>query len=62
VGKRIEALRFNGVTPEVIDWFFNVREGYYDWIKPGNSYNTDKGRIIAGFGLRLFFIIDLIYS
>ena len=50
VGKRIEASRFNGATPEAIDWFFDVREGHYDWIDPDNSYNADKGGIMAGFG------------
>ena len=50
LGKRQEATRFNSFTPKAVNWYFDIREGEYDWIKPENTVNVDKGGIMAGFG------------
>ncbi|KNB04637.1 hypothetical protein FOXG_19717 [Fusarium oxysporum f. sp. lycopersici 4287] len=51
VGKRQEAARFNSFTPVAVNWYFNIRESEYGWIKPENTVNVDEGGIMAGFGL-----------
>ncbi|SCO92513.1 uncharacterized protein FRV6_16641 [Fusarium oxysporum] len=50
-GERQEASRFNCFTPTAVNWYFDIREGEYDWIKPENTVNVDEGGIMAGFGL-----------
>jgi hypothetical protein len=50
VGRRQEAARFNGFTPKAVDWYFNIRENEYGWIKPEHTVNVDKGGIMAGYG------------
>ncbi|KAF5698068.1 hypothetical protein FMUND_15205 [Fusarium mundagurra] len=49
--KRQEASRFNCFTPTAVNWYFDIREREYDWIKPENTINVDEGGIMAGFGL-----------
>ncbi|OBS16857.1 hypothetical protein FPOA_12567 [Fusarium poae] len=51
VGKRQEAARFNSFTPMAVNWYFDIREREYGWIKPENTVNVDEGGIMAGFGL-----------
>ncbi|KAJ0130164.1 hypothetical protein HZ326_26736, partial [Fusarium oxysporum f. sp. albedinis] len=51
VGKRQEAARFNCFTPTAVNWYFDIRESEYGWIKPENTVNVDEGGIMAGFGL-----------
>ncbi|KAJ3453209.1 hypothetical protein MRS44_018864 [Fusarium solani] len=51
VGKRQEAARFNSFTPMAVNWYFDIRESEYGWIKPENTVNVDEGGIMAGFGL-----------
>ncbi|KAH7471893.1 hypothetical protein FOMA001_g13732 [Fusarium oxysporum f. sp. matthiolae] len=51
VGKRQEAARFNSFTPIAVNWYFDIRESEYGWIKPENTVNVDEGGIMAGFGL-----------
>ncbi|OBS14966.1 hypothetical protein FPOA_28791 [Fusarium poae] len=51
VGKRQESSRFNCLTPAAVNWYFNIREREYGWIKPENTVNVDEGGIMAGFGL-----------
>ncbi|OBS20306.1 hypothetical protein FPOA_20897 [Fusarium poae] len=51
VGKRQEAARFNSFTPMAVNWYFDIRENEYGWIKPENTVNVDEGGIMAGFGL-----------
>ncbi|KFA78093.1 hypothetical protein S40288_10308 [Stachybotrys chartarum IBT 40288] len=34
-----------------VDWYFDIREREYGWIKPENTVNIDEGGIMAGFGL-----------
>ncbi|RKK06786.1 hypothetical protein BFJ65_g18340 [Fusarium oxysporum f. sp. cepae] len=51
VGKRQEASRFNSFTPMAVNWYFDIRESEYGWIKPENTVNVDEGGIMAGFGL-----------
>ncbi|OBS14974.1 hypothetical protein FPOA_28799 [Fusarium poae] len=51
VGKRQEAARFNSFTPMAVNWYFDIREREYGWIKPENAVNVDEGGIMAGFGL-----------
>ena len=46
----MEAVRFNGFTPKAVNWYFDIRELEYDWIRPENVYNVDEGGIIQGFG------------
>jgi hypothetical protein len=50
VGKRQEAARFNSFTPMAVNWYFDIRENEYGWIKPENTVNVDEGGIMAGFG------------
>ncbi|KAJ4176326.1 hypothetical protein NW759_17773 [Fusarium solani] len=51
IGKRQEASRFNCFTPTAVNWYFDIREKEYGWIKPENTVNVDEGGIMAGFGL-----------
>ncbi|KAG6996503.1 Pogo transposable element with ZNF domain [Fusarium oxysporum f. sp. conglutinans] len=51
LGKRQEAARFDGFTPKAVNWYFDIRENEYGWIKPENTVNVDEGSIMAGFGL-----------
>jgi hypothetical protein len=50
LGKRQEAARFDGFTPRSVNWYFDIRENEYGWIKPENTVNVDEGGIMAGFG------------
>ncbi|KAK7570890.1 hypothetical protein V3481_018983 [Fusarium oxysporum f. sp. vasinfectum] len=50
LGKRQEAARFDGFTPKAVNWYFDIRETEYGWIKPENTVNVDEGGIMAGFG------------
>ncbi|TVY73955.1 hypothetical protein Focb16_v005697 [Fusarium oxysporum f. sp. cubense] len=50
LGKRQEATRFDGFTPKAVNWYFDIRENEYGWIKPENTVNVDEGGIMAGFG------------
>ncbi|RKK66763.1 hypothetical protein BFJ69_g15110 [Fusarium oxysporum] len=50
LGKRQEAARFDGFTPKAVNWYFDIRENEYGWIKPENTVNVDEGGIMAGFG------------
>jgi hypothetical protein len=63
IGKRQEASRFNCFTPTAVNWYFDIREREYGWIKPENTVNVDEGGIMAGFGEYLSFWprIQLIY-
>ncbi|KAF6513173.1 hypothetical protein HZS61_007431 [Fusarium oxysporum f. sp. conglutinans] len=49
LGKRQEAARFDGFTPKAVNWYFDIRETEYGWIKPENTVNVDEGGIMAGF-------------
>ena len=49
-GKRQEANRFDAFTPKAVNWYFDIREHEYGWIKPENTVNIDEGGIMAGFG------------
>ena len=49
-GKRQEANRFDAFTPNAVNWYFDIREHEYGWIKPENTVNIDEGGIMAGFG------------
>ncbi|OBS15332.1 hypothetical protein FPOA_28513 [Fusarium poae] len=51
IGKRQEASRFNCFTPTAVNWYFDIQEREYGWIKPDNIINVDEGGIMAGFGL-----------
>ncbi|KAG6996472.1 hypothetical protein FOFC_07489 [Fusarium oxysporum] len=51
LGKRQEAARFDGFTPKAVNWYFDIREDEYGWIKPENTVNVDEGGIMVGFGL-----------
>ncbi|KAJ3454563.1 hypothetical protein MRS44_013163 [Fusarium solani] len=51
IGKRQEASRFNSFAPMAVNWYFDIRESEYGWIKPENTVNVDEGGIMAGFGL-----------
>ncbi|KAM5529670.1 transposase [Fusarium oxysporum f. sp. phaseoli] len=51
VGKRPEASRFNSFTPMAVNWYFDIWESEYGWIKPENTVDVDEGGIMAGFGL-----------
>ncbi|KAM5527595.1 transposase [Fusarium oxysporum f. sp. phaseoli] len=53
LGKRQEAARFDGFTPKAVNWYFDIRENEYGWIKPENTVNVDEGGIMAGFGKEL---------
>ncbi|RKK65530.1 hypothetical protein BFJ69_g16201 [Fusarium oxysporum] len=48
--------RFDGFTPKTVNWYFDIRENEYGWIKPENAVNVDEGGIMAGFGLDNFII------
>jgi hypothetical protein len=63
IGKRQEASRFNCFTPTAVNWYFDIREREYGWIKPENTVNVDEGGIMAGFGkhLSLYPLIQLIH-
>jgi hypothetical protein len=50
IGRRQEASRFNSFTPMTVNWYFDVREREYGWIKPENTVNVDEGGIMAGYG------------
>jgi hypothetical protein len=52
IGRRQEASRFNYFTPKGVNWYFDIREQEYGWIKPENTVNVDEGVIMAGFGKR----------
>jgi len=49
-GRRQEANRFDSFTPKAVNWYFDIREDEYGWIKPENTTNVDEGGIMAGFG------------
>ncbi|KAG6980029.1 hypothetical protein FocnCong_v009877 [Fusarium oxysporum f. sp. conglutinans] len=49
IGRRQEASRFNCFTPTAVNWYFDIREREYGWIKPENTVNVDEGGIMAGF-------------
>ncbi|KAL9566115.1 hypothetical protein ACKAV7_009733 [Fusarium commune] len=49
LGKRQEAARFDGFTPKAVNWYFDIRENEYGWIKPENTVNVDEGGIMVGF-------------
>ncbi|KAL9564033.1 hypothetical protein ACKAV7_011807 [Fusarium commune] len=34
-----------------VNWYFDIRESEYGWIKPENTVNVNEGGIMAGFGL-----------
>ncbi|KAJ3454646.1 hypothetical protein MRS44_013246 [Fusarium solani] len=51
IENRQEASRFNSFTPMAVNWYFDIRESEYGWIKPENTVNVDEGGIMAGFGL-----------
>ncbi|KAJ3453434.1 hypothetical protein MRS44_017681 [Fusarium solani] len=51
LGKRQESARFDGFTPRSVNWYFDIRENEYGWIKPENTVNVDEGGIMAGFDL-----------
>ncbi|KAH7471297.1 hypothetical protein FOMA001_g13318 [Fusarium oxysporum f. sp. matthiolae] len=51
LGKRQETARFDGFTPKAVNWYFDIRENEYGWIKPENTVNVDEGGIMVGFGL-----------
>jgi hypothetical protein len=48
--KRQEAARFDGFTPKAVNWYFDIRENEYGWIKPENTVNVDEGGVIVGIG------------
>jgi len=48
--RRQEANRFNSFTPKAVQWYFDIRERGYGWIKPENTVNVDEGGIMSGFG------------
>ena len=48
--KRQEASRFDGFAPKAVNWYFDIRETEYGWIKPENTVNVDEGGIMASFG------------
>jgi hypothetical protein len=50
LGKHQEAARFDGFTPKAVNWYFDIRENEYGWIKPENTVNVDEGGIMVGFG------------
>ncbi|KID93692.1 DDE superfamily endonuclease, CENP-B-like protein, partial [Metarhizium majus ARSEF 297] len=50
-GRRQESNRFDSCTPKVVNWYFDIREKEYGWIKPENTVNMDEGGIMSGFGL-----------
>ncbi|RKK18971.1 hypothetical protein BFJ66_g17892 [Fusarium oxysporum f. sp. cepae] len=50
LGKRQEGARFDGFTPKAVNWYFDIRENEYGWIKPENTVNVDEGGIMVGFG------------
>ncbi|EXM18022.1 hypothetical protein FOTG_13874 [Fusarium oxysporum f. sp. vasinfectum 25433] len=52
LGKRQEVTRFDGFTPKAVNWYFDIRENEYGWIKPENTVNVDEGGIMAGFGIK----------
>jgi hypothetical protein len=37
-------------TTSLVNWYFDIRETEYGWIKPENTVNVDEGGIMAGFG------------
>jgi hypothetical protein len=55
--RRQEANRFNSFTPKAVHWYFDIREGEYNWIKPENTVNVDKGGIMSGFGKYLAYYL-----
>ncbi|KAF5255643.1 hypothetical protein FOXYS1_13934 [Fusarium oxysporum] len=50
LGECQETARFDGFTPKAVNWYFDIRETEYGWIKPENTVNVDEGGIMAGFG------------
>lgn len=50
MGRRMEAVRFDAFCPKAVNWFFNIFESF-NWVRPENVVNVDKGGIMAGFGL-----------
>ncbi|KAJ0126480.1 Transcription factor atf1, partial [Fusarium oxysporum f. sp. albedinis] len=50
IGRRQEPSRFNSFTPMAVNWYFDIREREYGWIKPENTVNVDEGGIMAGYG------------
>jgi hypothetical protein len=49
IGRRQEPKRFDFFTPKAVYWYFDIREGQYGWIKPGNTVNVNEGGIMTGF-------------
>ncbi|KAJ0131504.1 Uncharacterized protein HZ326_25397 [Fusarium oxysporum f. sp. albedinis] len=45
-----KAARLDGFTQKAVNWYFDIRETEYGWIKLENTINVDEGGIMAGFG------------
>jgi hypothetical protein len=50
IGKRQEASSLSCSTPTAVNWYFDIREREYGWIKPENPINVNEDGIMAGFG------------
>ncbi|KAF4415066.1 hypothetical protein FACUT_13714 [Fusarium acutatum] len=50
IGNCQKASRFNSFTPMAVNWYFDIHEREYGWIKPENTVNVDEGGIMAGYG------------
>ena len=46
-GRPKEANRFNSFTPKAVNWYFDIREKEYGWIKPENAVNIDEGGVMG---------------
>ena len=57
--RRQEANRFNSFTPKAVQWYFDIRERGYGWIKPENTVNVDEGGIMSGFGKYLILYLQI---
>ena len=55
-GRRQEANRFDSFTPKAVNWYFDIREKEYGWIKPENTVNIDERGIMVGYGKHLIHI------
>ncbi|RYC80284.1 hypothetical protein BFJ63_vAg16824 [Fusarium oxysporum f. sp. narcissi] len=45
IGKRQEASRSDCFTPTAVNWYFDIREREYGWMKPENTVNVDEGGV-----------------
>lgn len=64
VDRRQGSVRSESFAAKAVNWYFDIQENEYEWIKAENIVNVDEGGIMAGFYEYkvLFKILNHVYS